>query len=948
MLSSSLKKYIKRYLDTDRNKKTYYIMYSLLFCLVALFCFSGFIVHDKSFVWKSDGWVQHYKALTYYGTYLRNIFRNLISEHKLIIPDWDFYIGEGSDILTALHYYVIGDPITLFSALVPTKYMHYFYSFSVVLRIYLSGIAFSELCFGTNQKNRYSVLAGSIAYCFCTWALINVARHPFFLNPMIYFPLMILGIEKVIRKEKPFLFIIISMVSAVSNFYYFYMIVILAVVYAIIRLGFIYKKKVGQAIIEFLRLGIYAVIGVCVAGIILLPVLMIFLGDSRVGMDQQFFIFYPMYYYTSLPGLFLVNTPHSVLLNNYSHWLCMGFAAPVVISVFSLFSKKKDSAFIKTLFIICIFIIISPMGGRLMNGMAYAVNRWSWAFALLCVYILVVEWESLLTMSRKHWNKLMLISVLYNTVCLLLENSRGAATVSAILIILITLFVLRDKHQNSNNETVIIKKQIILIMIIISNSINNAFWTYSSYGANYLANMKDNKSIIKELLDNESTVIKQLNDDEYTRFTGTSLTKNANIINKVSSTQYYWSVSNSYINQFRDDLHLREAIYFSYLGYDDRSTLVALASVDYYSMKDDNEALLPNGFYGSNRVETSGKTTDEYYVYKSEYSLPLVYSYDKYVPQDLWNSYNPVQKQEAMLSAGYVGKAIDGLCADNKLATNYLIPFEVKCDNDNVQLHGNNFIVTDSNGEAIIKLSEDTENCEVYIGFEGVSFKPTSKYDLYFGDESVDPQDLYNKNTWNALSDEEKKDIRKERFYWTEIKDASITMETPKGVNKWFTYKHPNSSFSSGRKNFIINVGYQDDSISEIKLKFSLPGIYSFEELNAYKISMDGFGDRVNSLKESGISNLEIDVDTISAKIDVQNKKLLCVAVPYSKGWSAYVDGEKREVFCVNEHYMGIVVKPGECEMVMNYRTPFKKAGLIITVIGLVLYITVVMLYRKK
>ena len=32
---------------------------------------------------------------------------------------WDMNIGYGSDILTTLHYYVIGDPLTLLSVFVP-------------------------------------------------------------------------------------------------------------------------------------------------------------------------------------------------------------------------------------------------------------------------------------------------------------------------------------------------------------------------------------------------------------------------------------------------------------------------------------------------------------------------------------------------------------------------------------------------------------------------------------------------------------------------------------------------------------------------------------------------------------------------------------------------------------------------------------------------------------
>ena len=61
---------------------------------------------------------QHLNSLAYYGEYLRNILHSVFVEHKFEIPMWDMHIGYGSDILTTLHYYVIGDPLTLLSVFV--------------------------------------------------------------------------------------------------------------------------------------------------------------------------------------------------------------------------------------------------------------------------------------------------------------------------------------------------------------------------------------------------------------------------------------------------------------------------------------------------------------------------------------------------------------------------------------------------------------------------------------------------------------------------------------------------------------------------------------------------------------------------------------------------------------------------------------------------------------
>ena len=185
----------------DSKKRPYYIIFTALFCIMFFICYSSCFLAGRSLIWHTDGMNQHFRAMVYYSNYLKEIIRHLAVDHKLIIPDWDFYIGEGSDIVNTLCYYSFGDPIALLSVLVPMRYMHFFFSFAIAARMYLSGITFSALCFGTGLKNRYGILAGAIGCCFCAWVMTGSLRHPFFVGPMIWFPLMILGLEKIIRKE---------------------------------------------------------------------------------------------------------------------------------------------------------------------------------------------------------------------------------------------------------------------------------------------------------------------------------------------------------------------------------------------------------------------------------------------------------------------------------------------------------------------------------------------------------------------------------------------------------------------------------------------------------------------------------------------------------------------------------------------------------------------------
>ena len=116
-------------LDKKRNID-FYLLYTLVFLAVALALYLKFFANGKSLVWSHDGVPQHLNSLAYYGKYLRKVLHTLFIEHKLSLPLWDMHIGYGSDILTTLHYYVIGDPLTLLSVFVPASKTEALYAFT--------------------------------------------------------------------------------------------------------------------------------------------------------------------------------------------------------------------------------------------------------------------------------------------------------------------------------------------------------------------------------------------------------------------------------------------------------------------------------------------------------------------------------------------------------------------------------------------------------------------------------------------------------------------------------------------------------------------------------------------------------------------------------------------------------------------------------------------------
>ena len=269
------------------TKKQLMARYTILFAIISLIVFYLFYKNGVTFIWGAkgqDGLSQHINALMYWGEYIRIFFFNIIHGH-FRFPMWDMSIGFGADILRTLNYYAIGDPLNLIYVYSNKSNIELLYNFMLVFRLYLAGVAF--IAFGHYlKKDGNGILAGSIVYIFSGTFFSFAIRHPFFLNPMIYLPLLLMGVEKIYRKEKPYLFILMVTVAAISNFYFFYMLTVAAVVYALIR--FPEYKEAGF----FRTLGRFSgwyLLGIGLSAVILLPVLIAFSGNARTTSDVNYF-----------------------------------------------------------------------------------------------------------------------------------------------------------------------------------------------------------------------------------------------------------------------------------------------------------------------------------------------------------------------------------------------------------------------------------------------------------------------------------------------------------------------------------------------------------------------------------------------------------------------------------------------------------------------------------
>ena len=222
-----------------KNKKTYYLLYSLFFMILSGSILFFYYSQGKTMIDSGgDGFRQHYRALIYYSDYLKSIFQNFLHGH-FNIPHWDFAVSEGSDIITTFHYYGLGDIFTILCFLFLRSKMYLYYDFATFARLFATGVAFSELCFYKKKQNYWMVLTCSLIYAFCPFSFSNLNSHVFFISAAVFLPLIILGVEKVLNDDKPYVLIVSVMLSALSNIYFFYMNVLSTIIFTFVRLLFI-------------------------------------------------------------------------------------------------------------------------------------------------------------------------------------------------------------------------------------------------------------------------------------------------------------------------------------------------------------------------------------------------------------------------------------------------------------------------------------------------------------------------------------------------------------------------------------------------------------------------------------------------------------------------------------------------------------------------------------
>lgn len=115
-----------------------------------------------------------------------------------------------------------------------------------------------------------------------------------------------------------------------------------------------------------------------------------------------------------------------------------------------------------------------------------------------------------------------------------------------------------------------------------------------------------------------------------------------------------------------------------------------------------------------------------------------------------------------------------------------------------------------------------------------------------------------------------------------------------------------------------------------------------------YQINDDVLQEGLNKLKSNGTYNISERSDTyFKGEIDSKTDGYMYTAIP-ADGWTAYVDGEEAETAELCGAVLGVKLDKGKHTVELKYTPPGFKAGIIISISGLIVLIFISILVKKR
>lgn len=347
--------------------------------VMALMLFIPFLVYDKG-------------VFVYYGDYNAQQIPFYQLAHRAV-RSWDIGWNWGTDLganfIGSYSFYLLGSPFFWLTLPFPTAWVPYLMAPLLALKM-----AFAALTtYGYTARflrPRLAVVAG-ILYAFSGFSIYNIFFNHFH-EALIWFPLLLLGMERYMEDGKKGLFAFAVLMSALNNYYFFIGQAIFVMLYWIIRARSGEWEKCGS---RFFGLWLEALLGTAAAAVLLLPS---FYSVIQNGRTEDLLEGWRLLIYGSeqrpfdILHSFFFPPDHPARANFFpdanNNWSSMSAWVPVFgcTGAIAYFQSRQHRDWLRKLLILLVVFAFVPAlnaSFQLFNSMYYA--RWFYMLTLMLI-----------------------------------------------------------------------------------------------------------------------------------------------------------------------------------------------------------------------------------------------------------------------------------------------------------------------------------------------------------------------------------------------------------------------------------------------------------------------------------------------------------------------------------------------------------------------------------
>ena len=314
-----------------------------------------------------------------------------------------------------------------------------------------------------------------------------------------------------------------------------------------------------------------------------------------------------------------------------------------------------------------------------------------------------------------------------------------------------------------------------------------------------------------------------------------------------------------------------------------------------------------NTYMGTKYMITHGyepigyKNIKDSNVYINEKVLPIGYVTTNILDKNTYDLLDEIEKPYALLTNAVIDMD-ENTTYENKIKEEN-IKYEIIDSNVQINKEDEKYIInSNDSGKLLLKLDKTYKNEILFITF-----------DMNYSESCI-------------------------------VGDTSITINGVKNTLscKTWTYHNKNYKF-----NYTIS---SNEEIDKLNIEF-VKGKYEISNIKVYSLDYNNILEFVESVDEFKIDKSLTKGDIIIGEINVTETGYFILSIPYEeKGFNIYVDDREVEYERVDESFIGFKIDEGYHNIKIVYTSPYLLEGLIISIMGYVIFLPIIYLdiFKKK